>query len=176
MKKTQNASNSPSRVALVTGSLAVGGSTTFLCNLGGEMVRRNLSVEVLCFEEEHPLALDFDRLGIPVWSIDNQCLIFEDRMMSMLRRLSERRSDVVLANLGTESFEVLRYLPPGVFRVGVAHADDPNVYGMLRNYAPHLDLLAVVSETIQRKMEALPEFANTPVRYLPLGVPMPAHG
>jgi glycosyltransferase involved in cell wall biosynthesis len=163
----------PLRVALVSGGLKLGGSTTFLCNLGGELVRRGNPVKVLSFESENPLASDFERLNIPVLTQDAQKCIFEDGLLGVIERLREFKPSVVLANLSAVSFEVLRYVPSGVFRVGVAHADDPGVYEMIRHYTMHLDLLAVVSETIRQKMTKLPESARTAVRYLPLGVPMP---
>ena len=163
----------PLRLAFVTGSLQLGGSTTFLCNLGGELARRTIALEVLSFEKENPLAPDFSRLNVPVLTQDQGRLIFEDRLLAILRRLAEFRPAVVLANLSATSFEVLRYVPAGVFRVGVAHADDPKVYELIGQYTSHLDLVAVVSETIRRRMAKLPEFARATVRYLPLGVPMP---
>ena len=49
---------------------------------------------------------------------------------------------------------------------------DSGVYEMIWHYASHLDLMATVSMTIPRKLEALPEFARVPVRYLSIGIPM----
>jgi glycosyltransferase involved in cell wall biosynthesis len=76
----------------------------------------------------------------------------------------------------TTSFEVLRYLPRGVFRVGMAQSHDPGVYRSLRFYAPHVDAMAAVSRTIQETLSGLAEFAGVPVHYLPYGVPMPEGG
>src|ERR1700722_11136458 len=129
-------STSP-RMALVTGGLPFGGSTTFLCNLGGELIRRKIPVEVLSFERENPLASDFERLKIPVLCLDDRRIIFEERMEKILLRLSGFKPTVVLAMLGAISFETLRYLPPGVFRAGVGQSDDPDIYEMMRSYAPH---------------------------------------
>jgi glycosyltransferase involved in cell wall biosynthesis len=162
------------RVAFVTGALEVGGSTTFLCNLGGELVRRGVPVEVLSFERSHPLAADFARVEVPVVLQDDRRLIYEDRLRGILNRLAEFQPATVLANLSAVSFEVLRYVPKGVFRLGVAHTDHPGVYAMLAHYPAYLDLLAVVSPTMLQQFSARPEFAGVPVRYLPLGVPMPA--
>jgi glycosyltransferase involved in cell wall biosynthesis len=161
------------RIALVTGSVGLGGSTTFLCNLAGELVRRNFPARVLSFERGNPLASDFERLGVPVLCLDDRRIIFEDRMKIILQNLKQFQPTVVLANLGAVSFEVLRYVPSGVFRIGIAQSDDPLVYEMIGHYAGHLDLLAVVSETMRRKAAAMPEFARVPVRCLPYGVPMP---
>ncbi len=160
------------RVAFVTGGLQLGGATTFLCNLAGELVRRNVAVKVLSFEKENPFASDFKKLKIPLSCTDEHRSIFEDRMQSVLLELKNFKPSVVVANLGSTSFETLRYGPPGVFRMGVVHADDPNVYKVIVHYAPYLDLLAVVSEAIKTNLEKMPEFSGVPVRYLPLGVPM----
>ena len=164
---------SPLRVAFVSGSLPLGGSTIFVCNLGGELVRRGIPVRVLSLEKENPLGSDFQRLNIPVQSMDDRRFIYEDRLAMVLDELGRFKPAVVLANLSASSFEVLRYLPAGVFRVGVGQADDPDVYEMMRYYAPHMDLLAVVSKTMKAKAEAMPEFGRVPVHYLPYGVPLP---
>ena len=129
-------------------------------------------MEVFSFERENPLSSDFDRLNVPALTQDHRRLIYEDRLLAILRRLGQFKPPIVIANLSAISFEVLRYVPAGVFRVGVAHTDDPKVYQMIRHYAPHLDLMAAVSETIRRELEALPDFTRVPVHYLPLGVPM----
>jgi len=68
---------------------------------------------------------------------------------------------------------VLRYVPPGVLRVGLGQSDDGIVYDTIRLYAAHLDLVAVVSRTMKEKALALPELARLPVYYLPYGVPLP---
>jgi len=162
----------PLRIALVSGGLKLGGSTTFLCNLGGELVRRAIPVEVLSFELENPLAPEFNRLGVPVILQDDHRLIFEDRLSAILLRLRQFQPTVVLACLSAVSFEVLRYLPSGVLRVGLVQSHDPAVYQMVQFYAAHLDAIVGVSRTIQETLEAMPEFAKVCVIYLPYGVPM----
>ena len=170
----QELSESPSlRVALVTEGLMLGGSTTFLCNLGGELIARNIAAEVFSFEAEHPLASDFSRQRIPVHCQDHRHVIFEDRLVGILRELRRFNPTVVISTLGATSFEVLRYLPPGVFRMGVVQSHDPGMYQTVRPYAGHLDAIAAVSKTIQETLRSMPEFARVAVPYLPYGVPMP---
>ena len=166
----------PVRVALVSGGLNLGGSTTFLCNLGGELIRRGIPVEVMGFERENPMAADFQKQNIPVRCFDDRREIFEDRMRIVLENLARFGPTVVAATLDATSFEVLRYLPKGIFRIGMGQSDDPVVYDMMRHYAPWMDLTAMVSKTMARKAEAMPEFAETSVAYLPYGVPMSSEG
>lgn len=161
------------RVAFVTGGLKLGGTTTFLCNLAGELIRRGIVCQVFSFEKENPLASDFQRLNIPVQVWDERRLIFEDRLNQILLELAAFQPTVVMANLGPASFEILRYVPPGLLRVGLGQSDDGIVYDTIRLYASHLDLVAVVSRTMKEKMLALPELARLPVHYLPYGVPLP---
>ena len=151
----------------------LGGSTTFLCNLAGELVRRKVPAEIFSFSKDNPLAADFQRLNVPVFCQDDG-LIFEDRLAAIWRELQRFKPTVVIANISAISFEVLRYVPQGVFRCGVIHTDSQGVYDSLKHYAPTLDAMAVVSQKIQANAKVLPEFANVTVAYLPLGVPMPA--
>jgi glycosyltransferase involved in cell wall biosynthesis len=159
------------RIALVSGGLALGGSTTFLINFAGELLRRGVAVEVMSFEKENPMTADFQNQNIPVLCLDQRRMIFEDRLNEMLRQLARFRPTVLVSTLGAVSFEVLRYLPSDIFRIGMGQSDDPLVYDMMRHYAPWMDLVAMVSQTMKQKAEALPEFADVPVAYLPYGVP-----
>jgi glycosyltransferase involved in cell wall biosynthesis len=167
-------SDSPSslRVALVTGGLALGGSTTFLINFAGELVRRGIPVAVMSFELDNPMAADFQTQNIPVRCFGGRRVIYEDRMLAVLENLARFGPTVAVATLAPPSFEVLRYLPGGVFRIGMGQSDDPTVYDMMRHYAPCLDLTAMVSQAMKQQAEAMPEFARVPVAHLPYGVPM----
>jgi glycosyltransferase involved in cell wall biosynthesis len=168
-----NSLKQSARIALITGCLKLGGSTTFLINLAGELVRRGIPVEVTSFEWENPLAADFQKQNIPIMRLDQRRLIFEDRLHLVLQQLARFQPTVVVSTLGAISFEVLRYLPPGIFRIGVGQSDDPNVYEMMRHYGSHMDALAVVSQEMKRRASMLPDFAKIPVHYLPYGVPAP---
>ena len=163
----------PHRFALVTGVLDLGGTTTFLCNLAGELVRRNYPVRVFSFASENPLGSDFERLKIPVFTTDEKRLIYEDRLSLILKELASFKPTVALANLSAESFEVLRYMPKGVFRIGTAQADQEGIYRFLAHYAGEMDLLAAISDRIKQQLQARPEFAAVPVRYVAHGVPVP---
>jgi glycosyltransferase involved in cell wall biosynthesis len=159
------------RIALISGGLALGGSTTFLINFAGELVRRGVAVEVFSFEKENPMTADFQKQNIPVLCLDQRRMIFEDRLEIILQHLARFGPTVVVSTLGAVSFEALRYLPPGIFRIGMGQSDDPLVYDMMRHYAPWMNLVAMVSQTMKQKAGALPEFARVPVAYLPYGVP-----
>jgi colanic acid/amylovoran biosynthesis glycosyltransferase len=167
-----SASHSPHRVALVSGGLNLGGSTTFLINFASELIRRGIPAEVMSFERENPLTSDFERQNIPVLCLNQRRIIFEDRLEIILQNLSRFQPTVVVSTLGATSFEVLRYLPRGVFRVAMGQSHDPQVYEALRRYAPWMDLLAMVSKTMKQTAGGMPEFARVPVAYLPYGVPI----
>lgn len=157
----------------MTGGMDLGGTTTFMCNFAGELIRRNIPAAVFSLSADNPLASDFQRQQIPVFCEDERHRIFEDRLVSLLQRLALFNPTVVVANLSPSSFEALRYVPSVVFRVGTGQSSDPGWYAMLRIYHAHMDMVAAVSETIQSDLQAMPAFANVPVRYLPYGVPMP---
>ena len=161
------------RIALVAGSVGFGGATIFLCNFAGELFRRNIPAHVFSLADDHALESDFRRLKIPVTCFDSRKTIFEDCLARLLQSLRSFQPTAVISTLGAVSFETLRYVPPGVFRVGLAQSDDPNVYQMIRPYATHMDMMAVVSREMKQKTEALGEFAKVPVAYLPYGVPVP---
>ena len=166
-----NARQPAHRIALISGGLALGGSTTFLINFAGELVRRGIAVEVFSFEKENPMTADFQKQNISVFCLDQRRMIFEDRLEIILQHLIRFGPTVVVSTLGAVSFEALRYLPSDIFRIGMGQSDEPNVYDMIRHYAPWMNQVAMVSQAMKQKAEALPEFARLPVAYLPYGVP-----
>jgi glycosyltransferase involved in cell wall biosynthesis len=159
------------KVAFVTGTVKHGGSTIFLLNLGNEFVRRGIECRVYSFEKENPLSSDFRKADLPLHCEDNTRSIFEDRVTNILCRMRDFGPDTIIANLGSASFEILRYCR-GIRRIGVVHSDDPRVYDTVARYTEHLDLLAVVSERIEETLTSDIRFSETPIKYLPLGVPM----
>src|SRR6185437_15568803 len=118
---------------------------TFLVNFAGELLRRDIPAEVFSFERENPMSADFEKQKIPLTCLDQRRVIFEDRMEIILQKLAHFQPTVVITTLGATSFEVLRYLPKGIFRVAMAQSHDLGVYDLLRNYTPWMDLMAVVS-------------------------------
>lgn len=161
------------RLAFVTGGLKLGGTTTFLCNIAGELLRRQMAAEVFSFEADHPMAVDFQRLQIPVTTHDDRQWIYEDRLRKVLHDLKCFQPTHVIANLGPASFEVLRYVPAGVGRIAMVQSDDDGWYRSLRPYHVCMDLIGAVSRNIETRLRTFPEFGKTSVAYLPYGVPMP---
>ena len=162
------------RIALVTGVLDLGGTTTFLCNLGGELLRRGVPTAVFSFKQDHPLAKDFERQQIPVFATNQRRFIYEDCLVQILAEIARFQPTTVVASISATSFEVLRYTPPGTFRFGMAQSHDPGVYNTIGFYAGHLDAMGAVSKAIHETIPTLPGFARVPVHYLPYGVPIPA--
>jgi glycosyltransferase involved in cell wall biosynthesis len=164
----------PPRVALVTGGLPFGGSTTYLCNLGGELVRRQIPTLVLSLEHDNPLQQDFEKLRIPVTALDDRQAVYEDRVRAAGAALAAFRPTTVVAWIGPIAFELLRHAPPGVGRLGVSHADDPVIYKLLAQYAPWLDAVVGVSAQIPATMSRTPGLEILPAHYIPSGVAIPA--
>jgi glycosyltransferase involved in cell wall biosynthesis len=160
------------RIAFVS-SLGLGGATTFLSNLGGDLARRKIPVLVVSPEIENPLASDFQAAGVKVILQDQHRMIFEDRLEAMLRDLAEFRPTAVVACLGTATYEVLRYVPPGVRRIAVIQSDHPMFYDAVAPYAGCMDEVVGVSATITARLEKMAAFCNVTKHYLPHGVTVP---
>jgi glycosyltransferase involved in cell wall biosynthesis len=161
------------RFALIAGHLRLGGVTTFILNLAGELVRRDALVQVLGFEEHFAFQDDFARAQVPVQT-QKRHLIYEDRMSRLLHQLEEFQPTHVIACLSPVSFEVLRHLPAGVVRVGMVQADWPSNYDLIGLFHPYQDIVVGVSKKIIENLSAHSTAAVVPHRYIPYGVPMPA--
>jgi glycosyltransferase involved in cell wall biosynthesis len=160
------------RIAFVS-SLGLGGATTFLCNLGGELVRRKIPVLVVSPEIENPLASDFQAGGVKVILQDQRRMIFEDRLQAMLQALAGFRPTAVVACLGPATYEVLRYVPPGIRRMAVIQSDHQMFYDAVMPYAGRMDDVVGVSATITGRLEKMAAFRTVTKHYLPYGVAMP---
>jgi glycosyltransferase involved in cell wall biosynthesis len=159
-------------MAFVSG-LGFGGSTTFLCNLTGELVRRGVPVMVASSESENAFASDFQAAEVPVILQDGR-LIFEDRLHAMLQTLAEFRPTVVVGCVGGDSYEVLRYVPPGIHRAAVVQTDHPMLYDTAAHYAGCLDTTVGISTKITERLAKMEAFRAVTKRCLLHGVSMPA--
>jgi glycosyltransferase involved in cell wall biosynthesis len=156
------------RVALVSGGLPFGGTTTFCMFLATGLKELGVPVEVFSFTCEHPLAPEFSELDIPVHIEDQRRRIFEDRMAGIYAELKKFQPTAVFAVLGSEAFELFRYLPKDVFRVAMVHDHFQPIYDMLQNYRAFYDEIVVVAKNIEAHVkEILP---GTPCTYLQHGI------
>ena len=158
------------RVAFVAVGLPLGGSTTFTLFLAAALRALDVPTEVFSFTADQPLANEFSAAGVLVHTEDDQKLIYEDRLQSIYKKLGAFRPTAVFAVLGAESFELLRYLPPGVLRIGVFHDRFSPPSSFASCYEIVLDHLVVVAPYLK---EALHRVApNLPCTYLAHGVPI----
>jgi len=163
---------SPPRIAFIS-SLGFGGSTTFVCNLAGELMRRNVPVLVVSPEKENDFATDFQIARVNVVLHDQRQMIFEDRMQAMLKALAEFRPTVVISCLGATSYEVLRYLPAGVNRMALIHTDAPMFYDAVSPYTGCMDAVVGISTRITEQLAAMSGFVNVAKFCLLHGVKIP---
>ncbi|MGI8959784.1 MAG: glycosyltransferase family 4 protein [Bryobacteraceae bacterium] len=164
------------RLVLVSGGIPLGGSTTFLLNLAGELVRRNVPVLVVSLEHSNPHAEDFHARGIPLHCEDERVKVFEDRLASALQAVRRFEPTAVVACLGPSSYEMLRYLPAGILRLGMIQSDFPENYPPFVPYVPFLDGMIAVSRQIERNLCSHPRFGTISTHCLPYGVAMPNSG
>lgn len=160
------------RIVLVT-SLGYGGATVYALNLARGLLGLGIPVLIVSPDKDHPFATDFDRYGIPVVVTDQRKLIYEDQITLMLKAISEFKPTAVLGCLGPISYEILRYLKPGVLRMALVHTDHSIFYDAVKPYAPWIDIIFGVSQSITKKLGNIDGFRQTPRFQLPCGVEIP---
>jgi colanic acid/amylovoran biosynthesis glycosyltransferase len=161
------------RFAFISGGLGLGGSTTFLLNLGSELSRLGCRVRVWTMEQQSPLATDFEERNLPISWIGRKVAIFEDRMRECLRELRIFQPTTLVANLGPEAFEVFRYTHGSVTKIGIVHSDDPNVYRSLKPYFQLTDFVVGVSEEICRRLRHEVGMPAEKIRLIHAGIELP---
>ena len=153
-----------------TGGLMLGGSTTFLLNLGKSFRQAGLALHLVTMKDEAEMAAEFASAGIPVHAMHQRGRIYEDRIRFSYLETARLRPKAVLSCLGTDSFELLRLVPKGTVRLGIIQSDDPGPYRMTRHYAPWLDAIVGVSQRICENLKSDPAFASVRVEHIPYGI------
>lgn len=171
MNATQTSGKLP-RLAFVS-ELEFGGATTFLCNLTGELVRRGVPVLVVSPKGGNAFASDFQTAGVKV-VLQGGRLIFEDRMHAVLQTLAKFRPTAVVGCLGGESYEALRYVPPGIRRIAIIQGDQTITYDAAIPYAGYLDAIVGISTKITERLAKMEAFRAVTKCCLLHGVPIPA--
>lgn len=160
------------RIAFVTGGLSFGGSTTFPLYLASGLRSLGVTSEIYSFTKENAFARDFASAGIPVHVSDEGTFIFEDRLAALYKNIANFKPDVVIANIGTEAFELLRYIPRGVTRIGMIH--DPINQAWPPMYRDCLEgVIAVNPAWVEVTRHINP---GLPCTYLAHGIPLPESG
>ena len=159
------------RIALVTSGLPLGGTTTFSLYLARALVRVGATVEVFSYSMANPLGQEFSSAGITVHTQDEVSLIFEDRLQDVHVRLCVFRPQIVIAVMGAEAFETLRYVPTGVLRIGMFHDQLTPTCAFGPRYRESMDCLVAVAPYLRDELLQLE--SKLPCTYLPHGIPLP---
>jgi glycosyltransferase involved in cell wall biosynthesis len=160
------------RIALVTGGLPFGGSTTFLHHLASGLLSAGVPCEIFSFTHVNAFATEFAVAGVTVHTCDENRLIFEDRLAQTFAALASFKPTVVIANIGREAYEIFRYLPRGVMRVGMIHDRVMQPEQLIPAYRDVLDQVVVVAaHLVEDVRTASPD---VPCTYLAHGIPIPA--
>lgn len=151
----------------------MGGATTFLVNLAREFRERGLLLPVIVLSDENAHAEDFSSFGGTVRMISRKHSIYEDRLRLAYQEIARWKPRAVMACLASDSFEILRLMPPGCGRIGLVQSQDPNVYATVVRYAPWIDGMVGVSAEISHHLATLPEFASCRIEAIPYGIAFP---
>jgi glycosyltransferase involved in cell wall biosynthesis len=106
-------------------------------------------------------------------TIPHRGRIYEDRLQLAYNEIARWQPRMIVACLGSDSFEMLRLAPPECRRVGMVQSHDPSVYDSLRHYAPWLDAMVGVSAEISHHLATLPEFSRCRIELIQYGISFP---
>jgi glycosyltransferase involved in cell wall biosynthesis len=164
--------NGTMKIAFATAALQFGGSATFLLYLTDGLRQIGIASEVFSFVNGNPFAAEFAKAEIPVHTADEAKFIFEDRLSALYQKIARFEPTVVVANLGAEPFEMLRYMPGGVKRLGMIH--DPVNQAAPRLYRANLDGIVCVNPSwVEVTHQIAP---GLPCQYCAHGIPLPEAG
>jgi glycosyltransferase involved in cell wall biosynthesis len=173
MMSSANTKESVPRIVFVTSFLDLGGSTTWLCDLAGELCKRQIPVRVFSLMANHPLAAEFHERGIDVLVQQERRLIYEERLQAILEAMRDFQPTTAVGWTGTPSYEALRYVPQGILKIGVLHSDYLPVYQGAKPYVPSMDRVVVLSSRMAEEALSCFQCAPGKILHLRLGVEVP---
>lgn len=160
------------KIAFISGGLQFGGSTTFLLNLASGIRSLGVSCAAFSFGRVNPFASEFASLGVPVHTSDDTRLIFEDRLADIYAKVSRFNPAAVLANIGGDAYEFLRYVPRNVTRIGMVHDTAMAPQRLIPLYKDVLSGVAVVNTHLAEEVKSVA--VDVPCRYVAHGIPIPS--
>lgn len=141
------------RVAFMDDHLSNGGTTVNLLRLLPRMELHGFHAMVLASDVENDMGALFFREGIDlrIYRFGTARDLYDDRVLGAYRHLAAFAPHAVVASHETVSFDLLRYVPAGVFRVAEVQTDDEWSYGLVGDYAPWIDAAVCVSRLVCRR-------------------------
>lgn len=164
------------RTVFLDDHLSQGGSTTFLVQLLPALREQGIAAAVIASDQRAERAAALDRAGIARFSypFGDSTWLYDDRLRGAYRLLAECNPQAVVASHETVSFDLLRYVPAGVLRIGVIHVDDEWSYHLVSVYSRHLDVVVCPTSAIAEKARNVLTPRGPRVEIIPYGVDLPA--
>lgn len=162
-------------LVVLSETLPLGGTATFVMNLCRGMARReDWKCVAAGLRGVNEIGAEIRKEGLPILAPDAKAVLHEERIEDLYRQCAPLQPRAVAAGLGSGAFDFLRYVPAGCLRIGMIQSDDKCVYDLVESYLPWIDIVAGVSTEICRKMQGRLGGRTTPVVVAqPYGVPMP---
>jgi glycosyltransferase involved in cell wall biosynthesis len=131
----------------LTGEMGLGGGAMFVLNLceGLRLLDGNWSGVAGVFSSLGSIGQQTLAAGHPVVGPFPEACIHEDAMAAMHQACASLRPDAVVANLGGDAYDFMRFVPEGVLRIGMIHSDYEHVYRLVESYSAWLDIVVAVS-------------------------------
>ena len=161
-------------ILFLTGDLALGGGAIFVLNVCDALRKARLWEPLAgVFQGLGTVGRQLAGSGYSVIGPFPNATIHEEFIEAMHVECRRLKPGVVVANLGGETFDFLRFVPESVLRVAMIHSDDECVYAQVERYLPWIDLVVGVSARNQEVMRKRLGGRAVPVEQVACGVPMP---
>ena len=164
------------RVLFLSGEMELGGAAMFVMNVCEGLSQTGGGWRGIAgvFSNLGEIGIQMRNRDLPVAGPFTSCLIHEEFIEALHDECQRSKPAAVVANLGGEAFDFLRFVPESVLRVAVIHSDDECVYRQVERYLPWIDLVVGVSAHNRDVMQSRLGDNSIPVKQVACGVPMSA--
>jgi len=163
------------RAVFLDDHLNVGGTTTFLIKLIPALRAFGIAATVVASDAFADMEDDARRAGVPLIQYPFQAgkALYDDVLLPAYQRVADLQPHVIIANHETVSFDLLRYVPPGILRIGVVHLDDDWSYRLVSAYVAHLDIVVCVAAALADRTVQAAATGSAGIVVIPNGVAVP---
>ena len=171
----QNHQSGQKRIIFVSGEMELGGAAMFVMNICESLRETGSGWQGIAgvFSDLKEIGIQMRNRTLPVTGPFTGRLIHEEYIEALHGECQRLKPEAIVANLGGNAFDFLRFVPKSVLRVAMIHSDDESVYQQVTKYLPWIDLIVGVSAHNCEVMRERLSGSNKPIRQVACGVPMP---
>lgn len=161
------------KLVILSDNFDLGGGTQYVLNLCKGLVSRGHDI---VFYSINRIRDNIDILdGIPiVCHVSSDSRFSIDRIKKTFIDISNFNPDIILANSGFLSYELLRYIPEHVLKIVMIHCNENSLFNLISKYDKFINYYIAVSSEINSNFSEVTQINKEKIRTIQVGISLDA--